>query len=186
MDIHAGDLGTGLSLCSDGSARPIAPPLRYMAHRFMVTCPACLRLMTSKAEKLNKLVDAIPGVCSGGRDGIRALVAELSGETLVEEPKVTHKIGDHFKFGSKTFLLAVATDHPSDVEKRVVAINIATGSRRSPLNGTPVNSYIAITEDELSRILRVSTHSLTRLVTKVHTSELAVASPLRSPTRRTW
>lgn len=142
--------------------------------------------MTFKAEKLNKLVDAIPGVCEGGRAGIRALVAELSGETLVEEPKVTHKIGDHFRFGSKTFLLAVATDHPSDVEKRVVAINIATGSRRSPLNGTPVASYVAITDEELSRILRMTVTSLPRLVTKVHESELAVHSPLRSPTRRTW
>lgn len=138
--------------------------------------------MTPKAQTLNKLVDAIPGVCSGGRDGIRALVAEITGEELVEKPVAKHKIGDHFRYGGKTFLLAVASETAS--EKRVVAINIATGSRRSPLNGTPVSSYIAITDEEAAKILRCSSYTFAQVVTKVHTSELGNNSQLHRPTRR--
>lgn len=84
--------------------------------------------MTPKAAKLNELVDAIPGVCSGGRDGIRNLVAEITGEKLVVVPESTYHVGQQLTFQTSRFILAGLGTHSTNV----VAVNLETGRRLRP------------------------------------------------------
>lgn len=106
--------------------------------------------MTNKAKKLNELVEAIPGVCAGGRDGIRNLVAEITGEILVE---ITYAQGQRFEYSrsaaantTRKDIYLLTSGGPCEVQ----ATNTRTGDRR----GSPVRvkNKWAITKGELQSI----------------------------------
>lgn len=113
--------------------------------------------MTTRAAKLNELIDAIPGVCAGGRAGIRDLVAEITGEKLVAAREVTYRIGDRFSF-SRTGGVSATDEYilakmrtTAGTPYRVAAINLRTGGGRD-LNGVSVRDRLAITRAELGQI----------------------------------
>lgn len=111
--------------------------------------------MTEKAYRVNKLIDEIPGVCAQGRDGIRKLVQEITELTLItDKPKITYKIGDQFRApNGNEYILTAAPEKLG--RPKVVAVNLATGSRRSSA-AVPVNTTRAITETELRSIFSIS------------------------------
>lgn len=119
--------------------------------------------MTTKAEKLNKLIANIEGACPRGREGIRKLVAEITGEILEEKPTPTHRVGDRFSYRGAEYILAVASNTDLGNNKQVVAINLANGQRRGG-ESTPVKSFGAITEHELVRIFRTCLQSSIRKI----------------------
>jgi|SRR6267378_756809 len=125
--------------------------------------------MTTKAEKLNQLIDEISGVCAQGQGGIRKLVQEITGEKLIAEPaSQTYKVGDQFHLsnGNNYILGAAEPSQGGTITRgvRVLAINLATGSRR----GAPiaVKNCSRITEAELRGIFKLSLRSSLPIRTK--------------------
>lgn len=91
--------------------------------------PVSNKTMT-KAETLNKLIDDIPGICTGGREGIRNLIAEITGVQLVniKPPEPSFHVGQQIMFNGITYLL---TGTGSDANF-LMAIDINTGKRCVP------------------------------------------------------
>jgi hypothetical protein len=110
--------------------------------------------MTSKAKKLNELVDKLP-VCSSSRGGIRDLVAEITGEKLVE--LTTYKMGDRFQYirgpgpnATRDIYLLARTGRDGVGHTLIQAVNTRTGDRRGP--GVSVKNHCNITPEELQKI----------------------------------
>lgn len=102
----------------------------------------------TKAAKLNKLVDDL-SVCNSAREGVRLLVAELSGEKLQPEPEKVFKRGQKFQcdvygFGNTYIIGAVKVN-------KVIAINLQTGY--SACGIVNVKDYERITPQEMKNLL---------------------------------
>jgi hypothetical protein len=57
----------------------------------------------TKADKINAAINAIPGICQDGRDAVRKLMEEVTGERLLPRQKTLNQFGIGDVFRAKGF-----------------------------------------------------------------------------------